>query len=516
MKTSPFHYLCVIFLFVTQISFATDYYVSNTGSDSNDGLSPTTAFETLQQAADLVVAGDVVFVDNGTYTGFDLRSSNGTSVSPITFMAMGDNVIINAPDPGSARNDNINIENSDYVIVDGFIVKDAPDPGNGIRVVTSDNCIIRNTFCDNNFNRGIFTGFTDDILIENNTCINTTREHGIYVSNSSDRPIVRYNECYGNTKIGIHMNGDLSSGGDGIISDAQIYGNILHDNNLAAGINMDGLENPIVYNNLIYNNHTSQGIALFGGSTGDGAITTSGAKIYNNTIIVPSDGRWGILVRNGSNVNTEIYNNIIITEHPSRGSITIEAESQFTSDYNILINRMSNQGDGTSITLSAWQALGFDQNSLLADNLTDIFENPVANIYSLKENSQAINAGSTSAVSTIVTDDIAQNSRPVGASYDIGAYEYDPLLGTNDLVFGNWRIYPNPSAGIINFSEVNGINDLNITIYNIHGKIIAKKTLNINNLEPINLSSYSDGLYLIKATSLGRTYSAKILLNREN
>ena len=48
------------------------------------------------------------------------------------------------------------------------------------------------------------------------------------------------------------MNGDLSAGGDGIISDAQIYGNIIYDNNLAAGINMDGLENPIVYNNLIY------------------------------------------------------------------------------------------------------------------------------------------------------------------------------------------------------------------------------------------------------------------------
>ena len=42
--------------------------------------------------------------------------------------------------------------------------------------------------------------------------------------------------------IGIHMNGDLSAGGDGIISDAQVYGNILHDNNTAAGINMDGVE----------------------------------------------------------------------------------------------------------------------------------------------------------------------------------------------------------------------------------------------------------------------------------
>ena len=55
------------------------------------------------------------------------------------------------------------------------------------------------------------------------------------------------------------MNGDLSAGGDGIISDAQVYGNILYENKLAAGINMDGLQDPIIYNNLIYNNHTASG-----------------------------------------------------------------------------------------------------------------------------------------------------------------------------------------------------------------------------------------------------------------
>ena len=51
-----------------------------------------------------------------------------------------------------------------------------------------------------------------------------------------------------------------------------------------------GLKNPIIYNNLIYNNHFAQGIALF---QQDGAIVSHGAKIYNNTIIVPSDGKMG-------------------------------------------------------------------------------------------------------------------------------------------------------------------------------------------------------------------------------
>ena len=242
-----------------------------------------TAFQSIQYAADQVQAGDTVFVENGTYVGFDHRAASGTASQPIVFKALGEAVEITTKGP--RRNDGINIENVDYIIVDGFRVIGMRGNGNGIRVVIANNCVVRNCFCDDNAERGIFTGFTDDILIEYNTCTNSIDEHGIYVSNSGDRPIVRFNECYGNNNIGIHFNGDLSAGGDGIISDAEVYGNIIHDNNRAAGINMDGVENPIIYNNLIYNNHTSQGIALF---QQDGAIPTRRAKVYNNTIIVPS------------------------------------------------------------------------------------------------------------------------------------------------------------------------------------------------------------------------------------
>ena len=415
-------------LILSSTCLSATYYVSNSGNDSNSGLSWAEAFLSIQAAADIVVAGDLVWVEDGTYAGFDLRNVNGNSTNPITFQADGNAVLINQSGP--IRDDGINIENADWVIIDGFIVNNITGNGNGIRLVLSDNCIVRNCSCDNNAERGIFTGFTDDILIENNVCTNSVDEHGIYVSNSSDRPIIRYNECYGNNNIGIHMNGDLSAGGDGIISDAQVYGNQLHDNNLAAGINMDGVENPVVYNNLIYNNHSAQGIALF---RQDGAIPTQGAKIFNNTIIVPSDGRWGILVTDGSNVNTDILNNIIINLHAWRGCIAIENQSQFSSDYNIVNDKMSASGDGSTITFAAWQALGLGANSFLADPLDQIFDDPVNHIYSLLNNSQAIDAG-TNLVNSSVTIDIDGNSRPQGTAYDIGAYEYTTPLAV-DLLY---------------------------------------------------------------------------------
>ena len=47
---------------------ALTYYVSGSGSDSNDGLTQATAFLTLQHAAGLTQPGTLVYVMNGTYT----------------------------------------------------------------------------------------------------------------------------------------------------------------------------------------------------------------------------------------------------------------------------------------------------------------------------------------------------------------------------------------------------------------------------------------------------------------
>ena len=479
--------LCV--LYSSSLNSQTNYYVSNSGDDSNDGLTEATAFLTIQFAADLVVAGDTVFIEDGNYTGFDLRNTDGTAGNPIVFIGMGNNVVLDLKGP--LRNDIVNIENCDYIVLDNLIANDALINGNGIRLVLSDFCIVRNCSCDNNAERGIFTGFTDDILIEYNLCTNSIDEHGIYVSNSSDRPVIRYNECYGNNAIGIHMNGDLSAGGDGIISDAEIYGNILHDNNQAAGINMDGLENPEVYNNLIYNNHFAQGIALF---QQDGAIMTSGAKIYNNTIIVPSDGRWGIHMQDGANVNTEIYNNIIINQHAWRGCITVESISQLSSDYNIVNDKMSDSGDGSTITLAAWQALGLDTNSSLADPLAMIFEDPSMDDYHLLSGSQAIDEG-TNLVNALVTDDLDGNSRPQGTIYDIGSYEF---LSTSDahIVTSTMdiNIFPNPFTDMV---IVDGeLNDYEIIVYDEMGVLVSDYTGMAAPLN-IDLSVLGSGVYFI-------------------
>jgi len=441
MKKIIYLIFSALFLLSINPSYSQNvYYISPGGNDSNSGKSPESAFQTLQHASDIAVQGDSFYVLPGTYTGFDLRES-GSPNAPIVFKAL-EGVTINLPN--YKTNDGINIENGGWIVIDGFNVVNQPRAG--IRVAVSDFVVVKNNFCNENGRWGIFTAFTDDITIENNVCSNSINEHGIYVSNSSDRPTVKNNECYGNHGCGLHFNGDISMGGDGIISDALIEGNLLHDNGLGGGsaINMDGVQESAIINNLIYNNH-STGIAMY---MIDAAEGSKNNKVFNNTIINPSDARWGIISADGSTGNT-IYNNIIINHHSFRGSISIDESSMenFISDYNLIVDRLSNDDGESNMSLEEWQALGYDLHSNLCPAEEKLFTNYLSGDYTLIQGSDAIDKG-TNLVSQVVDEDLKNNIRPQGEGFDIGAYEYISPSGIyngqmpEDFIL--YQNYPNP------------------------------------------------------------------------
>ena len=311
---------------------------------------------TLQHAAGRVAPGDTVVARAGDYTGFNL-TRDGTASAPITFRAEP-GARVTAPNSYTGR-DGINLEGASWVVIEGFTVVNQSRAG--IRSVTNDHVVIRGNTLDNNGVFGVITGFTDDALIENNVASRSGQQHGIYVSNSGDRPVIRSNTIWGNRQCGIHMNGDASMGGDGIISGAVVENNVIYDNGAGGGsaINGDGVRNSIFRNNLIYNTHAS-GISLY---AIDGAGGSTGNLVVNNTVLVSATGRWAVNIQDGSTNNT-VRNNVLYN-YSSRGAIDVSADSLpgLVSDYNAVEDLFSR--GGTFQSLAQWRsATGQDMNSI--------------------------------------------------------------------------------------------------------------------------------------------------------
>ncbi len=396
---------------------AVDFFVDPSGSDAADG-SAATPWQTLQHAANQVGAGDRVNVLPGFYAGFHLTTS-GTPDDPIEFLAQP-GAWINQQNPVTP--DGINLEGASHVVVDGFTVVDMPRAG--VRAVGSvgdfaEFVTVRNVIARDNYKWGIFTGFVNDLLIERNETSGADDEHGIYVSNSGDRPVIRENEIWGNNANGIHMNGDASLGGDGIISDALVARNVIYDNGVGggSGINMDGVQSSRIENNLIFDAHAS-GISLY---RIDGGAPSMGNVVVNNTVHVASDGRWALNIQNGS-TNNVVRNNILFNQHSFRGAVDISTDSLggFDSDHNVVISRFTTNGGDSVLDLAEWQSLtGGDANSQV-DVPEALFVDWTTGDYDILPNSSAVDTG---AADVAPLNDLEGRPRPVGEGFDIGAIE---------------------------------------------------------------------------------------------
>jgi hypothetical protein len=402
---------------------AADYYVQEDGSDAADGLTPGTAWATLVHAAEEVGPGDTVHVADGDYQGFYLTTS-GTSGSPIHFLAEGTAVRITADNPTTP--DGINLEGASHVIVEGFVVDGRTRAG--IRAVLASNVTLRRNHLGYNGRWGILTGFVDDLLAEGNEAHHSQIEHGIYVSNSADRPVVRGNHLHHNHANGLHMNGDASLGGDGLIEDALVEGNVIHGNGVGggSGINVDGGVGAVIRNNLLYDNHAS-GISLY---RIDGGAPSTGNLVVNNTVVNAADGRWCINIRDASTGNT-LRNNVLYNQGDFRGAISADADSLagMVSDYNALMDRFTTDGGDSVLGLAEWQALGFDAHSLLATP-AELFLIPGSDFH-LLPGGPAVDAG---VPVSAPAEDLEGAPRPVGDGFDLGAYELQlPDCGDGDL-----------------------------------------------------------------------------------
>lgn len=192
----------------------------------------------------------------------------------------------------------------------------------------------------------------------------SAKEHGAYFS-TTDQPVVRDCRVHDNAGCGIHFNGDISEGGDGMITGALVEKNVIFKNGRAGGaaINMDGVENSIIRGNTVCDN-LAGGIVSF---VQNGARSGSGNRFLNNTVRFPRGvGRFGIGIY-GQAHDTAVEGNVLACGKGPALEITDWPLEGWRSDRNLFI-----RFDGiplirvkaSALDIAGWKRLsGQDRNS---------------------------------------------------------------------------------------------------------------------------------------------------------
>ncbi|HYE07725.1 MAG TPA: NosD domain-containing protein [Planctomycetota bacterium] len=422
----PQRCLALVLAAVAASADAADRWVAPGGDDATGTGAAGSPFRQIRRALQGIAPGDTVHVADGTYLGFDVTVS-GTAGARIVVQGTGSNAVITATTDRADNRDTIHLVAVSYVTIANLRSFNAPR--SGLRVEAGNHVHVRGCTFGDNQRWGIFTGFSNDLVIEENECYGSVIEHGIYVSNSGDRPTVRGNRLHHNHANGLHVNGDRFTTSpplpsEGIITGALIERNVIWENGAGggSGINCDGVQDSVIRGNLVYAAR-SAGITLY---RIDGGGASTGNRVIANTVEVGAGGRWCLQLHNGAD-HTVVFDNILISRHASRGSISLEGGTNgatIASDHNILDATAATDGS-TFANLATWQAQGHDANSFVAAR-GDLFVDPDAGDYRLKAASPALDQGISSfGGATAPTADLSDPAvaRPSGAAYDIGAYE---------------------------------------------------------------------------------------------
>ena len=366
----------------------------------------------------------IIFADNYKISNLTLRNGDGDNISPY---GLG-GVIINT-------NRNCKFDNLLFKSNHGEI------EGGGV-VVSSNNFLLKNVEFNNNIGGGAFR-----------TVFSAT------IDSSPDT--VRFESCRFINNIPDYGMEYAFGGGLGVV------GQTTHPY----------YNTTILYNCLFTHNHTRD---INNGPGADAIGTLDNANVYvvnctlaDNTSDNPDAKAIGVIY--GSDVH--VYNSIVYN-NDFGPAYMFTLNGDYGDGHLSIYNSLIEGGEAAIDIVTAYNYLNYSPTNIDADPLfTGIGENP----YQIDYGSPCIDAGTLELPSFIhlPETDLAGNLRIYGSSIDMGAYEWNPTVGTNEyqaIIPEKEKVLmvaPNPfSTSTRIMVKTNTTSKMKLEVYNNSGQLV--------------------------------------------
>ena len=320
----------------------TFYINASAGNDLNDGLTPATAWQTLQKANNNATAGDL-FLLRGVFVDQWISPTNsGTTANKITFKKeSGQTAVLEwiSSNPWGVYI----VNGQSHIVVDGLEIRNTPSP---FQITNNSHHIwLRNLYIHDSgqstFRFGANSNRLEDSVINNIGSDQDNSGDALSLLNDTDNNIVvrnyfgnaghsAYNDDIQETSFGQNENNIvaqnvfnnqwasnfiLAGRSIGTLAECNIMKNASQTtlfNYPRPGIQLDGKSNIIRYN-LVYNNK-ADGMLIEGRVYAGQQMFAENNQIYQNTFV--GNGRSGIYMDardlgNQTGTNAYIRNNII-------------------------------------------------------------------------------------------------------------------------------------------------------------------------------------------------------------
>ncbi len=119
------------------------------------------------------------------------------------------------------------------------------------------------------------------------------------------------------------------------------------------------------------------------------------------------------------------------------------------------------------------------------------------------------NVGGNPNLTCIQVDDVVfANNQTNWVKDEIANYSENCLLGVEDISVSNMQIYPNPTSGVINISNLENVNFEQMDVYDMRGRLLIRK----QQVSPrIDLSNLPKGVFFIQFSSENGTFTKKVV-----